>query len=53
LVHKFGMFAFGWDCQYSYVLSASLRMGLDAVFSDHVDTMVETYEKEIGFIPRK
>jgi len=52
LVHKFGMFAFGWDCQYDYVLSTSLRMGLDAVFSDHVDTMVETYEKEIGFIPR-
>lgn len=52
LVHKFGMFAFGWDCQYDYVLSNSLRLGLDAVFSDHVDTMVETYEKEIGFIPR-
>jgi len=52
LVHKFGMFAFGWDCQYDYVLSTALRMGLDAVFSDHVDTMVETYEKEIGFIPR-
>jgi len=27
-------------------------MGLDAVFSDHVDTMVETYRNEIGFIPR-
>ncbi len=52
LVHKFGMFAFGWDCQYNYVLSSSLRMGLDAVFSDHVDAMVETYEKEVGFIPR-
>ena len=52
LVHKFGMFAFGWDCQYDYVLSTALRMGLDAVFSDHVDTMVETYEKEIGFVPR-
>jgi len=53
LVHKFGMFAFGWDCQYDYVLSNSFRMGLDAVFSDHVDTMVETYEKEIGLIPRR
>lgn len=52
LVHKFGMFAFGWDCQYDYVLSTALRMGLDAVFSDHVDTMVETYKNEIGFIPR-
>lgn len=53
LVHKFGMFAFGWDCQYDYVLSTSLRLGLDAVYSDHVDTMVETYEKEIGLIPRR
>ena len=52
LVHKFGMFAFGWDCQYDYVQSTALRMGLDAVFSDHVDTMVETYVNEIGFIPR-
>ena len=52
LVHKFGIFAFGWDCQYDYVVSTALRMGLDAVFSDHVDTMVETYEKEIGFVPR-
>lgn len=52
LVHKFGMFAFGWDCQYDYVQSTALRMGLDAVFSDHVDTMVETYRNEIGCIPR-
>jgi len=52
LVHKFGMYAFGWDCQFHHVLSTSLRMGLDAVFSDHVDTMVETYEKEIGYVPR-
>ena len=52
LVHKFGLFAFGWDCQYGYVLSMALRMGLDAVFSDHVDTMVEAYESEIGFVPR-
>jgi hypothetical protein len=52
LVHKFGLFAFGWDCQYGYVLTSALRMGLDAVFSDHVDTMVETYEREIGFVPR-
>ena len=52
LVHKFGLFAFGWDCQYGYVLSTALRMGLDAVFSDHVDTMVEAYESEIGFVPR-
>ena len=52
LVHKFGLFAFGWDCQYGYVLTSALRMGLDAVFSNHVDTMVETYEREIGFVPR-
>ena len=52
LVHKFNLFAFGWDAQFDYVLSNALRMGLDAVYSDHVDTMVEAYSREIGYVPR-
>lgn len=52
LVHKFGLHAFGWDAQFDYVLSNSLRMGLDAVYSDHVDTMVDAYAAEIGHVPR-
>lgn len=53
LAHKFGLHAFGWDAQFDYVLSNSLRLGLDGIFSDHVDTMVETYQKEIGHAPRR
>ena len=52
LVHKFGLMAFGWDAQYDYVITDGLRMGLDAVYSDHVDTMVDAYSREIGHVPR-
>lgn len=40
LVHRFGCHAFGWDAQLDSVLSDLLLMGLDAVYSDHVDRMV-------------
>ena len=53
LVHKFGLLAFGWDAQYDYVITDGLRMGLDAVYSDHVDTMVEAYSREIGHVPKR
>lgn len=41
LVHRFEVLAFGWDCQYERVLDELLDMGIDAVYSDHVDRMVE------------
>lgn len=41
LVHKFGLMAFGWDAQHAHILDAALRMGLDAVYSDHTDKMVD------------
>ncbi len=53
LVHKFGVLAFGWDAQYDYVITDGLRMGLDAVYSDHVDTLVEAYSHEIGHVPKR
>lgn len=53
LVHKFGLLAFGWDAQYDYVITDGLRMGLDGMYSDHVDTLVETYSREIGHFPRR
>ncbi|MCA1846671.1 MAG: hypothetical protein LC792_26450 [Actinobacteria bacterium] len=40
LFHRFGRLAFGWDAQHERVLRALLRMGVDAVYSDHVDRMV-------------
>lgn len=41
LFHRFGVHAFGWDAQHDRVLRNLVRMGIDGVFSDHVDRMVE------------
>lgn len=41
LFHRFGVLCFGWDAQQSRVLNELLDMGVDAVYSDHVDRMEE------------
>ncbi|MGH9152025.1 MAG: glycerophosphodiester phosphodiesterase [Acidimicrobiales bacterium] len=41
LLHRFGVLALAWDCQHPRVLAEALRMGMDAVYSDHVDRMVD------------
>ena len=51
LVHRFNVFAFGWDAQFAPVLTSALRMGLDGVYSDYVDRMVDVYTSEIGCVP--
>ncbi|CAN5857474.1 glycerophosphodiester phosphodiesterase family protein [soil metagenome] len=43
LFHRFGILAFGWDAQYPRVLASLLHMGIDAVYSDHVDVMMEAF----------
>ena len=40
LFHRFGRYAFGWDCQHERVLAAMVRMGIDGMYSDHVERMV-------------
>jgi glycerophosphoryl diester phosphodiesterase len=40
LFHRFRRLAFGWDAQFDRHLLSLLRMGCDAVYSDHVDRMV-------------
>jgi glycerophosphoryl diester phosphodiesterase len=40
LFHRFGILAFAWDAQHDRVLDEVLAMGVDAVFSDHVDRMM-------------
>lgn len=45
LFHRFEVLALGWDCQHPHVLLEVLRMGVDAVYSDHVDRMVEALEE--------
>jgi glycerophosphoryl diester phosphodiesterase len=39
-VHALGMLAFGYDAQRRWSLERSFRIGLDGVFSDHVDRML-------------
>ena len=42
LYHRFGVRAFAWDVQEVRHLRAVLAMGMDAIYSDHVDRMVAT-----------
>lgn len=48
LCHRFGLNAFGWDLQHEEPMTNALRMGLDGVYSDRVDMMVEAYGREVG-----
>jgi glycerophosphoryl diester phosphodiesterase len=45
LAHRFGRECFGWDAQQPRVIDALLATGLDGVFSDHVDRMVEAFAR--------
>lgn len=44
LFHRFGLVVFGWDCQHRRQLDALLRMGIDGVYSDHIDRMVDAIQ---------
>ena len=41
LWHRFGRHALAWDAQQPRIIDALLGMGIDGVYSDHVDRMVE------------
>ena len=42
VVHRFELFALGWDAQQHREIAALYDMGIDGVFSDHVDRLSET-----------
>jgi len=46
LFHRFERYAFGWDAQQPRALAAVLAMGVDGVYSDHVDRLVEAIEHQ-------
>ncbi len=46
LFHRFGVPAFSWDTQHDHQLRPALRMGIDAVYSDFVDRMVDAARAE-------
>lgn len=48
LFHRFGVLAFGWDAQLPRVLDELLDIGIDAVYSDHVDRMVASLNRTYG-----
>jgi glycerophosphoryl diester phosphodiesterase len=41
LFHRFGRACFAWDAQYRRQLDAVLGAGIDGVYSDHVDRMMD------------
>lgn len=41
LFHRFDLLTFGWDCQLERHLAETLDLGIDGVYSDHVDRMVD------------
>jgi glycerophosphoryl diester phosphodiesterase len=41
LFHRFERYCFGWDAQFERIITQLLRYGLDGVFSDHVDRLVD------------
>jgi glycerophosphoryl diester phosphodiesterase len=45
LFHRFGVLCFGWDAQHDRILDQLLDAGVDAVYSDHVDRMVEALQR--------
>ncbi len=41
LFHRFDRLTFAWDLQFEHLLEPALRMGVDAVYSDWPDRMVD------------
>ncbi len=41
LFHRFDVLCFAWDCQHDRVITDVLGMGVDGVFSDHVDRLAK------------
>ncbi len=49
LFHRFERFTLGWDAQHRRQLDQVLSLGIDGVFSDHVDRMVDALqERQVG-----
>ncbi len=50
LFHRFGRYALAWDLQHEHLVQEVLRMGIDAVYSDYVERMVDALRAE-GLYP--
>jgi glycerophosphoryl diester phosphodiesterase len=47
LFHRFDRTAFAWNVQMEHELRTMFRMGIDAVFCDHVDRMMAAFDAEL------
>ncbi|MEA2718062.1 MAG: glycerophosphoryl diester phosphodiesterase [Actinomycetota bacterium] len=47
LFHRFDRYIFGWDAQHERIIRDLVRMGIDGVFGDHVDRLVDA----MGLVP--
>ena len=48
LLHRFDRFALAWDAQYERTIAAVVDAGIDGVYSDHVDRMVDVLGQVYG-----
>lgn len=48
MFHRFDRFAFCWDLQFDHQIEPAIRMGVDAIFSDHTDLMMDIMRRETG-----
>jgi glycerophosphoryl diester phosphodiesterase len=42
LFHRFDRYAFGWDAQYAHVIDELVDAGIDGVYSDHTDVLMDS-----------
>jgi glycerophosphoryl diester phosphodiesterase len=47
LYHRFEVLAFGWDTQFDRIMVDLLGMGIDALYSDHVDLLVTAVDRHV------
>jgi glycerophosphoryl diester phosphodiesterase len=48
LFHRFGRLTFAWDAQHERMLLDLLDMGIDALYSNHVDRMMDAVRAKAG-----
>ena len=48
LFHRFQRTAFSWGIQDLHILDRTWRMGVDGLFSDFPDRMMDTYREVLG-----
>lgn len=48
LVHRFERFALAWDAQFERTIEAVVEAGIDGVYGDHVDRLVDAIDRVYG-----